>query len=839
MDRYKECERMLKVAVGQQCKDNGNLIKQDFGLISRTVTGQPRTTEDVGEFIRRCFSYQGAADVKNLKRSCGILMDTVEYLTQREDSKAERDKRELVDKDNYLSNLKKLMKGRRIEEGDTIVNICHISDNISSGEAQSNGKSNIFQDFEDGFYGLEIVRSHETAEELRSAAADDDTRGAIEDYTNGSKSRYVGQGITILSEDADHRNTEDSSADTSDDEPIPKNLNMRKIFGMFGQSQLQVIESPFDAYYESDEKVGHTSKEDVPTHHIGSLHPPLHTYYTKGDKRKETIFNIASKNCLRKLYRKKEPKFVEKLRKHQEMDVEGSSHFALLAKGTRGQNRSKDMLLMNETALRSNTSPDKSPVEYIAFIGERSIRTFKCHSFGAYIYPNMESQQTEMCSSVFSSEVEQEKLRSRMLLKLLRYEFAWRNAPSQWRANNDAITKAISNIEWGCMWQDWNFFIGGLVTELDVQNILQRLKMFKSQEMNEAATALREMCDEFQDRLNVLQSTEPNDSSEISTALTGLLNEYRNKVLDAFGKCYSGIRSNIYTDLKPLHSKGFPPLLPATTVSGDSESEVQQGSTIAQSVEYVSEEEVLQMRQELLPIHNKDALDMASLTSLEDIMEPRLMGHSSFLGEPFLDLLQNPQNFEIKARKFNITGTAMDLYKKCSEAFRCKNIGVDKATIAKGLTVLNALVILLKHSERVFTNSKALQDSFGASFRIPAELATWIVSLFYDRNGAGDLFLNAKGYQKLICYIMWLCFYLPGGNDSYNFATLRNVDLKAQRKVHAIFDKCVPIAGLRKNTTKSSVYTIGLPLGGIPKTTTSSFKGLVGAISTFGKRARR
>lgn len=101
-----------------------------------------------------------------------------------------------------------------------------------------------------------------------------------------------------------------------------------------------------------------------------------------------------------------------------------------------------------------------------------------------------------------------------------------------------------------------------------------------------------------------------------------------------------------------------------------------------------------------------------------------------------------------------------------------------------------------------------------------------------------DYILNVKGYQKLTCYVMWLCIYLAAGKHTYNFATLRNVDLKTNRKIHAIFDKCVPIAGLvSKAAGRSNIYTLELPLGGI--STPSSFKGLVGTIAGYGKRQRR
>ncbi|KAK1936503.1 hypothetical protein X943_003911 [Babesia divergens] len=829
MDRYKECERFLKVAVAQQCKERGSLIKQDFAAVGKTTTGQISQISDASELIRQCFSMRGTADYQVLRKGCDILIDTLNFVDHGNETEGS-DERQTIRKDRSLAGISKLLKECVFDES-------HICDDMNTSSAKKDADTHLFQKFGNGFYELDVLRKPDVLEPLHRPVAPEEAKEAINSYTCGSRGRYSGQGLSILPDDESSQQNDTTDVDMSDDFVAPKNLNIQQLFGIPGQTRSSIMEHPFEPYYEcSDSAVTLANRDNDVTQYVGGLYPPLHTFYSSRPKYREHVSSIVSKNYLRRVFRERKPNLADHLLEKGKSRIANEDPLALVVRESQSNHGTKEMLLVNESLIRSKSSPDAAPVEYVAFIGEGIIRTFKCSTYSARIFPNRESRQSKMCSSLFASEVAQERLQSRMLLKLLRYEFAWRSMASHWRNHNDVISKAISNIEWGCMWQDWNFFTGGIVTELDMQNMIQRLQHFKEEEMDTTATVLRDVCDEFLNHLSTLRRSYESGELDVSTVVPELLQMYNTKVLGAFQNCYGDIRTGIYNDLKPLHSKMFPQLT-AITSSKHAEGEGTSGTPSGAPLKLV-DKEVLQMRLELLPKHNSDAIDMLSLTSIDDIIGPRLMDHPQFSGEPFLHLLTKPQEFNVNDRRLNITSTAMDLCKKCSEAYTKQAFTMDKRKAAKALSVLNALVVLLKNSERVFPNSKSLQEYLGTSLRVPSELTTWILSLFYERNGMNDYILNVKGYQKLTCYVMWLCIYLAAGKHTYNFATLRNVDLKTNRKIHAIFDKCVPIAGLvSKAAGRSNIYTLELPLGGI--STPSSFKGLVGTIAGYGKRQRR
>lgn len=145
--------------------------------------------------------------------------------------------------------------------------------------------------------------------------------------------------------------------------------------------------------------------------------------------------------------------------------------------------------------------------------------------------------------------------------------------------------------------------------------------------MYTTATVLRDVCDEFLNHLSTLRRSYESGELDVSTVVPELLQMYNTKVLGAFQNCYGDIRTGIYNDLKPLHSKMFPQLT-AIPSSKHAEDEGTSGIPSGAPLKLV-DKEVFQMRLELLPKHNSDAIDMLSLTSIDDIIGPRLMDRSS------------------------------------------------------------------------------------------------------------------------------------------------------------------------------------------------------------------
>ncbi|GIX63088.1 uncharacterized protein BcabD6B2_25230 [Babesia caballi] len=840
MDRYRECERVLKVAAAQQCKEQGNLIKQDFATIAVSVSNRIAPVRDARELIRRFFPQGGAVDHRVLAQSCDILLDTLSVIERRA-RRAPIEKLTRGYEKRTLSDVAGLVRGRKFQEGDIRLSLCHLLGNADVGNASRGDGACIFNEFDDGFYELNVVGSRDVAEPSSRGQRTSDLTEALDVYTKSVKSRYVSQGLTILSDDGDARRKGAGDAHAEVDSPAPpKNTNIQRLFGVSGQMVPETAANVFEPYYEPVTPLPASKRENGVTHYVGGMYPPLHTYYAKSSADREGRFAILSQNSLRRVSCERQPQLADRLLKQSKNFKGAATPFALLARAKEGSSYTKDMVLINESALRSQATPAPAPVEYVAIIGKGVIRTFKCTTYTARIQPNIKVQQRKICSSLFTLEVEREKMLSKMLLKLLRYEYAWRSLASQWRSHIDAIAKAISNLEWGCLWRDWNFFTGGLVTEIDREHISQRLRTFRQHEMPEAATALRNVCYEFVEHLNTVKQKYVRGEIDVVEVGPQLVDWYRTKVLDAFKLCYSDVRNSIYTDLKSINNKGFPQMVAAILETKHTADESTGGDTPKMTVQLRDAGEVLQMRLELLPKHKADATDALTLTSIEDMVSKGLLEHHSWSAEPFWGLLTSSQNSDTNAKQLNLTYTAVDVCKKCSDGYKNGTFSFEKAKTAKALAVLNALVTLLKNSEKCFTGTRMLQDFLGTPYRVPEELATWAMGLFYERNAANEFFLNAKGLQKLMCHALWLCIYLAGGKFTYNFAMLRNGDFKLKRKLQSIFDICAPIAGLVSNTaSKSTVYTIELPLRGIPKATTTAFSGLMGAVSSYRKRPRR
>lgn len=123
MDRYKECERFLKVAVAQQCKERGSLIKQDFAAVGKTTTGKISQIADASELIRQCFSMRGTADYQVLRKGCDILIDTLNFADHGNETEGS-DERQTIRKDRSLAEISKLLKECVFDESDLSVCVC-------------------------------------------------------------------------------------------------------------------------------------------------------------------------------------------------------------------------------------------------------------------------------------------------------------------------------------------------------------------------------------------------------------------------------------------------------------------------------------------------------------------------------------------------------------------------------------------------------------------------------------------------------------------------------------------------------------------------------------------
>ncbi|GFE54031.1 elongation factor P [Babesia ovis] len=816
MDRYKGSERALKIAAAQQCKDNGTVIKQDFVAIATSASTNITPVNNAAEVVRHCFLERAAADRHVLRTGFDILLDTVELIERITEQKVTNNGHQ-NDKRKSLNKVAELAKGHQFKETSKSVILCHISGDTHVYAGASDGDSGIINELGDSFYDLNIVERRPTVESSRVSSANSNVKETLDAYTSTANNRYVAQGFTILSDDSNHRNKGGSETSNSEDTAAPKNLNLQALCAMSGQPLLVGCENPFEAYYENFNQTSALNKENNVTHYVGGMYPPFHTYYSKGGAGKENVMPMISQNFLRRIHCEQGPKLADNLLKQ----CKEGEPFAFVAKTLSNEHTAKDVVFINESALRFQVSPATSPIEHIAFIGKKP-KVYKCTTYTARVHPNMSIHQRRLCYSLLTSDVEQGKLVSKLLLKLMRYEYALKNAASEWRSHNEEISKAISNIQWGCLWQNWNFFSGDLITEADLQQLPEKLKQLEEEDVDESLTTLRSVCRQFIETVNMEIKKYERGELQVVDLVSKIVSMYTNDVVAAFETCYEEIRNHVYLDLR-ANSKTFPQMLANILDSSHAGNRITNVDTHNAPIEYKDPSEILQLRAELLPKHQPDAIDPSTLTSLDDIIGKGLMEHPGLSGEPFMGYFTANQVLDMNTKQSYITSTAVDLYKKCADYHKKNKFALDKSKSAKALVVLNSLITLLKNNEKRFGRAKDLRDFLSVSNNIPETFATWTLGLFYERNATDEFFINAKGLQKLMCYVLWLCIYLVGGKYSYNFATLLNVDLKSKRMLHTVFQKCIPIAGLvSSGATKSSIYTIEVPLPKISQTATNT-----------------
>ncbi|CDR94299.1 hypothetical protein, conserved [Babesia bigemina] len=838
MDRHKECERVLKTAAVQQCKERGNLIRQDFVTIATVTAEDVLPVNDAGEFVRQIISDNAAVDKAVLRGACSILLDTLALIKHKKEQSSSNDNT-AFDNKSTLAFVSGAIKGQPFQENSVSANLCHIVDRNGNSCFEDRDDGAVFNDFDDGFYELNVLQD-DVVESSSDASASDDDQEVMNTYITSYRNRYGNQALTVLSDNGSTKKTHQGGILIDETAKIPRNLHMQQLFGVTGQTHADIVSNAFEPYYDHGIVSNPSTRENGVTHYVGGMYPPLHTYYSKDDKGRTSAVGLVSQNCLRRTFSPKKQNFADRLLQQSKQNKSGAMPFALLARDAERGNNGKDALLINETVIRHHASPIAAPIEHVAFIGKDKIRTFKCNIYTARILPNMVAQQQEVCSSLFTSEVSQGRMLSRMVQKLMRYEYVNSGTAAMWRGSTDAIAKAISNIEWGCLWQDWNYFSGGLLTEIDMQRIKQHLMLLTERGITDKTTILRNVCSEFAAHLSKTKEANVQGASNVTETMQQIVSKYIAEVLAAFDERYCDLRNIIYMDLRSINNRGFQQTVTSILESKGIDDGLKAGSHIKESVVYVDREIETKMRLELLPTHRAEAADLLSLTSVDEIVGEDIMQNPDLSGEPFLNMLSLPQHPAANARQLNITSTALDLCKKCFEGYKNGSFCLEKNKTAKGLTVLNSLVTLLKNYEKPFSGARNLRDFLGAAHWVPDEIATWILSAFYERAPSNDYIINSKGLQKLMCYILWLSIYLAGGSYTYNFTALKNVDLKTKRRLYPIFDKCVHIAGLvATSAAKSTAYTIELPLKCIPKTNTSAFGGLTNSITSYGKRSRR
>ncbi|GBE60540.1 hypothetical protein, conserved [Babesia ovata] len=715
MDRYKECERVLKTAAIQQCKERGNLIRQDFVNIA-TVTAEDVTpVNDAGQLVRQIFSEGAAVDTAVLRGACSILLDTLTLIKR---SKEQSTSHENTNFDNKrsLAFVSEAIKKQQFQENSVSANLCHIVDQNRRSCFADRNDGAVFDDFDDGFYELNVLQD-DVVESSSDASAPDDDQEVMNTYITSYKNRYGNQGLTVLSDNGAVKKTQHVGISTDDDNAkIPRNLHMQHIFGITGQARMDIGFNAFEPYYEHGIPPNPSVRENGVTHYVGGMYPPLHTYYSKDNKGRAPVLGLISQNCLRRTFSKQKPNLADRLLQQSKQSKSGSAPFALLARDTKCNNNGKNALLINETVLRHHSSPLVSTTEHIAFIGKESIRTFKCNNYTARIVPSIVSQQREACSSLFTSEVSQGRMLSRMVQKLMRYEYVQSGTAAMWRSSTDAISKAISNIEWGCLWQDWNYFSGGLLTEIDMQRVKDHIRLLTEHGIADTATILRNVCSEFAAHL---RKTKENlqGTSDVTEIVPQLVSTYIAKVLTVFNEHYRDLRNSIYMDLKSINNRGFQQTVTSILEAKRIDDGLKGGPQIKEPILYVDRDVETKMRLELLPTHRAEAADLLYLTSVDQIIGEDLMEDPNLSGEPFLNMLSLPQHPEVNARQLNMTSTALDLCKKCFEGYKNGSFGLEKTKAAKGLTVLNALVTLLKNYEKQFSGARNLRDFLGTAHR--------------------------------------------------------------------------------------------------------------------------
>ncbi|ORM41999.1 uncharacterized protein BXIN_1042 [Babesia sp. Xinjiang] len=373
MDRYKSCERALKIAAAQQCKQHGNVIKQDFAAIAVKAASQVTPVKDTREHVKECFSRRAAVDTQVLKTGCDILLDTLELIERITSPVANDDSRDSAENVS-LATIARLAKARQFQQEDATVSLCkylifffetlligHISGNTAANVTSRNVERSIFNDLGDSFYDLNVVENRNIVESSGTSMASRDVQEAISAYTATAKSHYVGQVFTVLPDDSgDSTKATKEPSVQKDHGMVSKNLNIQRICGASGHIECELGLNPFEQYYDLFNPPRCYQKKNNVTHYVGGMYPPLHTYYSKDNASREDTFTIVSQNCLRRVSCKRVPKLADHLQKQTQRCV-SDIPFAFLGKTTAGGHHAKDLVFINESTLRRHASPAMAP----------------------------------------------------------------------------------------------------------------------------------------------------------------------------------------------------------------------------------------------------------------------------------------------------------------------------------------------------------------------------------------------------------------------------------------------------------------------------------------------
>lgn len=251
----------------------------------------------------------------------------------------------------------------------------------------------------------------------------------------------------------------------------------------------------------------------------------------------------------------------------------------------------------------------------------------------------------------------------------------------------------ISGITLGCLWDDWNFYGGGIVTETQNEELSGNPKLYlDSLENNELVL----LCRSFIDSLDV-SGRNLDTFEDIFAVISEIVNSYRTLVMKNFNEDYLKIMKQSFLELKTKSAPSDIALLTPDL------SELSVSSTSSMDKESDVESELNSQREQVLPTFNRFAKTPEELTDLNKLVSFLLADDTeSFIREPFTDLSTITK---IK----NVSKTVINCSKSINKRSKNPNLK-DTDVVLSALKILDLLIFLLQKSSKSFNSAKDLHS---------------------------------------------------------------------------------------------------------------------------------
>eukprot|EP00375_Theileria_parva_P003767 XP_766453.1 hypothetical protein [Theileria parva strain Muguga] len=394
----------------------------------------------------------------------------------------------------------------------------------------------------------------------------------------------------------------------------------------------------------------------------------------------------------------------------------------------------------------------------------------------------------------FASEVVRLNLVNKVILKLKRHQNARAFTAKDMKKHADQINKMISGITLGCLWDDWNFYGGGIVTETQNEELSGNPKLYlDSLENNELVL----LCRSFIDSLDV-SGRNLDTFEDIFAVISEIVNSYRTLVMKNFNEDYLKIMKQSFLELKTKSAPSDIALLTPDL------SELSVSSTSSMDKESDVESELNSQREQVLPTFNRFAKTPEELTDLNKLVSFLLADDTeSFIREPFTDLSTITK---IK----NVSKTVINCSKSINKRSKNPNLK-DTDVVLSALKILDLLIFLLQKSSKSFNSAKDLHSFItNAKYGVEYSFVSSMFTYFYERSNE-SYSVKVLGSRRLMCYVIWLCVYLSP-KYTFDFSFLLNFDLK-NVSYSILFSSCIDLTSITPaGRTNKNLYKLTTPL---------------------------